>query len=185
LECGVEFGVLGPFEVVDEELGIVPLGAAKERALLALLVLHADEVVSSERMIDALWGERPPEAAANVLHTYISHLRRTLEPGRRRGVEGLIVTRPPGYLLRLEPGQLDLHRFEELVHEARSTGAPPQALMPLKEALALWRGPPLQEFAFDGFAQAEISRIEELHLAAGGGRSANEGAAGRDSDTVR
>ena len=112
----MEFRVLGPFEVVDEELGVVPLGAAKERALLALLVLHADEVVSSERMIDELWGERPPESAANVLHTYISHLRRTLEPGRRRGVDGLIVTRPPGYLLRLEPGQLDLHRFEELVH---------------------------------------------------------------------
>ena len=180
----MEFRVLGPFEVVDEELGIVPLGAAKERALLALLVLHADEVVSSERMIDELWGERPPESATNVLHTYISHLRRTLEPGRRRGVEGLIVTRPPGYLLRLEPGQLDLHRFEELVHEARSTGDPAQALMTLNEALALWRGPPLQEFAFDGFAQAEISRIEELHLAAVERRIEIELALGRDGDHV-
>ena len=180
----MEFRVLGPFEVVDEELEVVPLGAAKERALLALLVLHADEVVSSERMIDELWGERPPESAANVLHTYISHLRRTLEPGRRRGVDGLIVTRPPGYLLRLEPGQLDLHRFEELVEEARSTGDPAQALVTLNEALALWRGPPLQEFAFDGFAQAEISRIEELHLAAVERRIELELALGRDGDRV-
>src|SRR4029078_2494825 len=100
LECGVEFGVLGPFEVVHEELGIVPLGAAKARALLALLVLHADEVVSSERMIHELWGDRPPESATNVPHTSTSHLRRTLEAGWRRGVEGLTVTRPPGYMLR-------------------------------------------------------------------------------------
>ena len=135
-------------------------------------------------MIDELWGERPPESAANVLHTYISHLRRTLEPGRRRGVDGLIVTRPPGYLLRLEPGQLDLHRFEELVHEARSTGDPAQALVTLSEALALWRGPPLQEFAFDGFARAEISRIEELHLAAVERRIELELALGRDGDRV-
>ncbi len=180
----MEFRVLGPFEVVDEELEVVPLGAAKERALLALLVLHADGVVSSERMIDELWGERPPESAANVLHTYISHLRRTLEPGRRRGVDGLIVTRPPGYLLRLEPGQLDLHRFEELVQEARSTGDPAQALTTLNEALALWRGPPLQEFAFDAFAQAEISRIEELHLAAVERRIELEQTLGRDGDRV-
>ena len=135
-------------------------------------------------MIDELWGERPPESAANVLHTYISHLRRTLEPGRRRGVDGLIVTRPPGYLLRLEPGQLDLHRFEELVREARSSGNQAQALMTLNEALALWRGPPLQELAFDRFRKREISRIEELHLAAVERRIELELALGRDGDRV-
>jgi DNA-binding SARP family transcriptional activator len=140
--------------------------AAKERALLLLLLLHANEVVSAERLIDELWGERPPESAANVLQTYVSHLRRLLEPGTRPRENGLIVTRSPGYLLRLAPGQLDRHRFETLVAEARSSAEPAAALANLREALALWRGPPLPEFTFEAFAQAEIARLEELRLTA-------------------
>ncbi len=162
----IEFRVLGPFEVAGEGSEVLPVRAAKERALLLLLILHANEVVSAERLIDELWGERPPESAANVLQTYVSHLRRLLEPGTRPSENGLIVTRSPGYLLRLAPGQLDLHRFETLVAEARSSADPAAALAKLREALALWRGPPLPEFAFEGFAQAEIARLEELRLTA-------------------
>jgi DNA-binding SARP family transcriptional activator/ABC-type transport system substrate-binding protein len=162
----MEFRVLGPFEVAREGSEVVPLRAAKERALLLLLLLHANEVVSAERLIDELWGERPPESAANVLQTYVSHLRRLLEPGTRPRDNGLIVTRSPGYLLRLAPGQLDLNRFETLVAEARSSADAGAALAKLREALALWRGPPLPEFAFEAFAQNEIARLEELRLTA-------------------
>jgi DNA-binding SARP family transcriptional activator len=146
----IEFRVLGPFEVAREGSEVLPVRAAKERALLLLLLLHANEVVSAERLIDELWGERPPESAANVLQTYVSHLRRLLEPGTRPREDGLIVTRSPGYLLRLAPGQLDLHRFETLVAEARASSDPAAALAKLREALALWRGRPLPEFAFTG-----------------------------------
>src|SRR3989442_12247109 len=107
----MEFRVLGPLEVHDGA-GAVPIRAAKERALLLILVLHANEVVASEQLIDRLWGERPPDSAANVLQTYVSHLRRLL--GR-----GSIVTRAPGYLIRLDPGQLDRDRFPALVADAR------------------------------------------------------------------
>ncbi len=162
----MEFRVLGPLEVAGEGSEVVPVRAAKERALLLLLLLHANEVVSAERLIDELWGERPPESAANVLQTYVSHLRRLLEPGTRPRENGLIVTRSPGYLLRLAPGQLDLNRFETLVAEARSSADPAAALAKLREALALWRGPPLHEFAFEEFARAEIARLEELRLTA-------------------
>ena len=158
--------------------------AAKERALLLLLILHANEVVSAERLIDELWGERPPESATNVLQTYVSHLRRLLEPGTRPRENGLIVTRSPGYLLRLAPGQLDLHRFETLVAEARSSADAAAALAKLREALALWRGPPLPEFAFEGFAQAEIARLEELRLTALEERIELELELGRNDDLV-
>jgi len=158
--------------------------AAKERALLLLLILHANEVVSAERLVDELWGERPPESAANVLQTYVSHLRRLLEPGTRPRENGLIVTVSPGYLLRLAPGQLDLHRFETLVAEARSSADPAAALAKLREALALWRGPPLPEFAFEGFAQAEIARLEELRLTALEERIALELELGQNDDLV-
>jgi DNA-binding SARP family transcriptional activator/ABC-type transport system substrate-binding protein len=162
----MEFRILGPFEVAEEGSRLIPIRAAKERALLLLLLLHANEVVSAERLIDELWGERPPESAANVLQTYVSHLRRLLEPGTRHRDNGLIVTRSPGYLLKLVPGQVDLHRFETLVADARSSADRAAALGKLREALDLWRGPPLPEFAFEGFAQTAIARLEELRLTA-------------------
>ncbi len=180
----IEFRVLGPFEVAGEGSEVLPMRAAKERALLLLLILHANEVVSAERLVDELWGERPPESAANVLQTYVSHLRRLLEPGTRPRENGLIVTVSPGYLLRLAPGQLDLHRFETLVAEARSSADPAAALAKLREALALWRGPPLPEFAFEGFAQAEIARLEELRLTALEERIALELELGQNDDLV-
>ena len=152
----MDFRVLGPLEAVADGR-VVELKAAKPRALLAMLLLHANEPVSSDRLIEDLWAARPPATAANVLHTYVAQLRKTV------GTE-VIVTRPGGYELRVEPGALDLHRFERLVNEAREA-APPVAVERLREALALWRGPPLTEFAFEPWAQAEIGRLEERRRA--------------------
>jgi predicted ATPase/class 3 adenylate cyclase/DNA-binding SARP family transcriptional activator len=180
----VEFRVLGPLEVLDDSGGVVPLGAAKERALLLILILRANEVVSSGRLIELVWGERRPESAAKLIQTYVSHLRRLLAPGQRHGNHGLILTRPSGYLLRIEPGQLDLERFEALVAEARSHDDAERALALLREALQLWRGPPLHEFAFEDFAQTEIARLEELRLSVVGERIELELALGRHRHLV-
>ena len=179
----MEFRVLGPLEVRNAS-GIVPLGAAKERALLLILLLHANEVVSSERLIDQIWGERRPESAAKVIQTYVSHLRRLLEPGRRHGGPSLILTRPSGYELHLEPGQLDLDRFEALVADARARDDAESAVAILREALGLWRGPPLQEFAFEEFAQIKIAWLERLRLAVVGERVELELGLGRHRDLV-
>jgi DNA-binding SARP family transcriptional activator len=152
----MEFGILGPLEVLEEGQAL-DLGAAKQRSLLAVLVLNANQVVSRDRLIDALWGERPPETAAKALQVYVSQLRRVL--GRER-----LRTKSPGYLLQLDRDELDLHRVERLLNEAAQVG-PEAAAATLREALSLWRGPPLAEFAYQGFAQSEIARIEELRLA--------------------
>ncbi len=154
----MEFHILGPFEVVEHGRPI-ELGGGRQRALLALLALHAGEALSSDRLIDELWGEQPPETATKIVQVYVSQLRKAL------GREGVLVTRPPGYLLRLEPGALDLHRFERLVAEARHA-EPALAAAKLREALSLWRGSPLADFAYESFAQGEIARLEELRLAA-------------------
>src|SRR5215208_3070709 len=102
----VEFRVLGPLEVHDGAGGLVPLRARKERALLVILLLHANEFVSTDRLIDALWGEERPESAAKLIQTYVSHLRRVLEPDRKHGEYRLPVTRSSGYVLDVAPGQL-------------------------------------------------------------------------------
>ena len=180
----MEFRVLGPLEILDDSGGVVHLRAAKERSLFLSLLLRANEVVSSERLIDDIWGEQRPESAANVIQTYISHLRRLLQPGRPSTNHELIVTQPPGYLLRLEPGQLDRDRFETLVAEARSQDNPESAVELLREALGLWRGPPLQEFAFEDFARTEIARLEDLRLLVIGERVELELRLGRHADLV-
>jgi DNA-binding SARP family transcriptional activator/tetratricopeptide (TPR) repeat protein len=151
----MKFGILGPLEV-HEEGRALDLGAAKQRSLLAVLVLNANQVVSSDGLIDSLWGERPPETAAKALQVYVSQLRKVL--GRER-----LRTKPSGYLLRLDGDELDLHRVERLVNEATQASSEAAAAK-LREALSLWRGPPLAEFAYQGFAQSEIARIEELRL---------------------
>jgi len=138
--------VLGPLEVVDG-LRTLDLGGPKQRALLALLVLDANRPVSRDRLIDALWEDQPTPTAAKALQVYVSQLRKTL--GRDR-----VVTAPGGYLLRVEPDEVDLARFQQLHGEGRP-----------HEALALWRGEPLAEFARAQFAQADIARLEELYLA--------------------
>ncbi|HEY3206112.1 MAG TPA: BTAD domain-containing putative transcriptional regulator [Gaiellaceae bacterium] len=153
----LEFRILGPLEALRDGEPL-PLGGQKQRALLALLLLDAGRVVSVDRIVDALWGEQPPKTAATSLQNFVSHLRKTL------GAD-VLVTRPPGYILQVEPEQLDLGRFRLLVDAARQATGGERAAT-LREALALWRGPPLAEFAFEAFAQPEIGRLEELRLAA-------------------
>ena len=173
----MEFRLLGPLEV-RENGHLLPLGGAKQRALLAVLLLHAGEVVSSDHLIEALWDEKPPETALKSLHVYVSQLRKAFAPSEP------ILTRAPGYVLRLQAGQLDLHRFEHLVGESRQARDPGLAAGKLREALALWRGPALAEFAYASFAQTEIARLEELRLAAVEERIEADLALGRHADVV-
>jgi predicted ATPase/DNA-binding SARP family transcriptional activator len=151
----VEFRLLGPLEVVAEGRPVAP-DAAKPRALLAILLLHANEPVSRDVLIEELWTGRPPPSATKVLQTYVSQLRRAV--GR-----GVIRTVPSGYELHADAASLDVHRFERLTRTAR-TAAPAEANAMLREALALWRGPPLAEFAYEPWARPEIDRLEELRL---------------------
>ena len=154
----MEFRILGPLEVAEESR-VLPLGGARQRALLALLLTRANEVVSVDRLVDELWGAEPPRAAANALQYHVSQLRKALAPHE------VIVTQEPGYVIRVGSNELDLLRFEQLLEEAQ--GAPPElAARLLQEALDLWRGPPLADLADESFAQAEILRLEELRLAA-------------------
>ena len=171
----MDFRILGPLEAVDDGR-VLALDAAKPRALLAILLLHANERVASDRLIEDLWAGRPPATAAKVLQTYVSQLRKTLG-------NDVIVTRLGGYELRVEPGRLDLHRFEHLVTEARRV-EPPAAAQHLREALALWRGPPLVELSNEPWAQGEIGRLAELHLSALQDRVDADLALGRDGELV-
>jgi DNA-binding SARP family transcriptional activator len=159
----LEFRILGPIEVVRDGRPI-PLGGAKQRALVADLVLHANEVVSADRLIDDLWGEEPPGTASHMLHVYVSRLRKTLEDHGR----GVLVTRPPGYILELEPpDELDAIRFE--AHVRRGVEAlesrPADALETFDLALAWWRGRALEEFSDESFAQPSAARLEQFRQA--------------------
>jgi len=153
----LEFRILGPLEVLEDGRALA-IGGQKQRALLALLLIDAGRVVSVDRIVDALWGERPPRTAPTSLQNFVSHLRKVI------GAD-VLVTRQPGYLLRIAPEQLDLERFRMLVEEATRSPVQERAAK-LREALSLWRGPPLADFAFDAFARPEIGRLEELRLAA-------------------
>jgi DNA-binding SARP family transcriptional activator len=152
-----DFRILGPLEVSDET-GPLLLGGQKQRSVLALLLLEPGRVVSNDRLIDALWGERPPRTAMTSLQNFISQLRKTLGPE-------ILETKPPGYRLRVRPGELDLDRFRVLVESSRGA-APAERAEKLRHALALWRGPPLADFAFEPFAEPHIAHLEELRLAA-------------------
>jgi DNA-binding SARP family transcriptional activator len=157
----MEFRILGPLEVWNEGVE-VSLGGRKPRALLALLLLHSSEVVPAERLIDELWGEDSPDDAAAALRVNISRLRKALP-------QDVVATTAPGYLIRLGQEALDLHRFERLVDEGRSLlarGLAADASERLHDALALWRGPALADFAYESFAQAAIARLGEMRLAA-------------------
>ena len=178
-EDTIEFRILGPFEV-SERGQPLDVGAGKQRALLALLLLRAGEVVSTDRLIDALWEDRPPASALNSVHVYVSQLRKALGNGR-------LQTREHGYLLELAPEQVDLGRFERLLGEGRellASGDAERAAETLAAALGLWRGPPLSDFASAPFAQDEIARLEELHLAALEERIEADLALGRDAELI-
>jgi DNA-binding SARP family transcriptional activator len=152
--------ILGSFQLEEGGRRIL-LGGARQRAVLVSLLLHANEVVPSEQLLVDLWGEDSPPSAANSLQAAISRLRRVLPPGR-------LITRAPGYALRIFPEELDVSQFEQLVSEGRealTAGAAEQAARTLRQALSLWQGPALADFRYEPFAQAEIVRLEELHLA--------------------
>lgn len=152
--------ILGPFQLDDGGQQIM-IGGVRQRAVLADLALHGGEVVPSGRLLVDLWGEDAPPSAANALQAAISRLRRVLPPGR-------LVTTGPGYMLRIFPAELDVKQFEQLISDGRdalATGAAAEAAQMLDQALRLWRGPPLADFRYEPFAQAEISRLEDLHLA--------------------
>jgi WD40 repeat protein/DNA-binding SARP family transcriptional activator len=165
IRVAVDYRILGPLEVLADRRPL-DLGAHKQRALLAVLLLDANHVVSTDRLTDALWGETPPRTAGKALQVYVSELRKQL--GRER-----VQTKAPGYLLRVEEGELDLERFERLHAEGRHA-----------DALSLWRGPPLAEFAFERFAQPEIARLEELRLVCLEDRIDEDLASGRHSGLV-
>ena len=158
----MDFRILGPLEV-DEAGRAIPIVSGRQRALLAILLVHANKPVSTDRLIDELWGEHPPASVRKGLQVLVSRLRKTLGKGSAR-----LATQPDGYLLHVEPGELDLDRCERLGRQGREAlarGDCRPAAEQLREALGLWRGPPLAEFAFESFAQAEIGRLEELRLA--------------------
>src|SRR5215210_4153779 len=156
-----QFSLLGPLSVTAVSAPI-KLGGQKRRALLAVLLLETNRVVARDRLIDALWGEDPPDTARNTIQVYVSQLRKLLP-------EGVVETAAPGYRLVLEPEAVDLFEFVRLSQEGRTalgSGDAAGAADALRAALALWRGAPLADFAWEPFAQTEIVRLEELRLAA-------------------
>ena len=156
----LDFRVLGPLEVVDDQ-GVVRLGGPKQRAVLAMLLLGANRVVPIERLVDDLYGDASPASALTQIHAHISQLRKLFDPARE-----IVETRSPGYVLRLDPRQLDLRRFEGLTAEAAAASEPAIQADRLRAALALWRGPVLAEFADEPFARTAIARLDELRLKA-------------------
>ena len=156
----MEFRILGSFEVVGSA-GVLDLRGVKRRGLLACLVVHAGEPMSTDRLVEELWGGGGSDGAARTVQTYVSQLRKLL-----RGEAASLQTRPGGYALEADPLDVDAHRFEQAVTAAGAETDPAGRLAVLGEALALWRGPPLGEFAGAGWADREAARLENLHLQA-------------------
>jgi DNA-binding SARP family transcriptional activator len=157
----VEYRILGPLEVAANGRAI-PLGGTKQRALLAVLLLHRNSVVPIDQLVEDLWGADAPAAAAKTVQVHVSRLRKALG-------NAALETRAGGYALNVDTASVDLFRFEELTQEGRrllAAGDPAPARAAFGEALALSRGPPLADFAYEPFAQTEIARLEELRVAA-------------------
>src|SRR5439155_20168682 len=151
----MEFRLLGPFAVVDDDGRHIPIDAPKQRALLAVPLLHRGEVVSVDRLADELWAEHPPATATKTIQVYVAQLRKTLG-------EDVLVTHGRGYSFAAGAQAVDIERFERLVSEGRTLlddGDAGGAAALLREALSLWRGPALADFAYEEFAQAEIGRL--------------------------
>jgi len=155
----VEYRILGPLEaIVDGQP--VRLGGPRPRAVLAILLAHAVETLPASRLIDELWGEQPPETAANTLQGFVSELHKALG-------QGAIVTRGSGYAVALDPGSVDLERFERLAAEgsdALTAGRAADAAQTLGAALALWRGPALADLDEEQAARPIATRLDELRL---------------------
>jgi class 3 adenylate cyclase/DNA-binding winged helix-turn-helix (wHTH) protein len=155
---GVQFELLGPLRVVEGDRDLTP-ARPKQRVLLSMLLLHREQVVAGPQLIEALWGEKPPESAQTALHGHVSALRKLIGTDRIR-------TRPPGYVLQVSADEVDFAKFESLVARARERDDPAQRASCLLEALALWNGEPLADLRYEPFAQREIARLEELRLSA-------------------
>src|SRR5215211_7690002 len=183
----MRYRVLGPLEA-ETDSGPVTLGGQKERLLLALLLTRPNQVVPVEALVAGLWGEHPPATAAKTLQSHVVRLRRALEPARARGAAGeVLVTREPGYLLRVAPGALDAARFEELTAAGRRAlgdGSVELAGSLLREALGLWRGRAFEEFLDTDVAVAESDRLAELRLGALADRIEAELRLGRHRELV-
>jgi DNA-binding SARP family transcriptional activator len=171
-----EFRLLGPLEAAGDDGEPLALGGQKQRAVLALLLLRANRVVSTDFLVDALWGDNPPRTATTSLQNSISALRKLLGPDA-------LVTRSPGYLLVVPNEAFDLARFEQLVAEAR-TLQPDGRADKLREALALWRGDPLSDVGFEPAVEADVRRLEELRVTTVEDRIDADLACGRFADVV-
>ncbi len=186
----MEFRVLGQVEALegDERLKVA---AGRQMALLALLLVHANRVVSTDRIMDELWGDDPPDSGAKTVAFHVSRLRDALAPGRSHagqpGRDGeMLATEAGGYLLRVDPGRLDAARFERLAAEGRALlpADPEAARGRLSAALAEWRGSPYAQVADEAFARAEIARLEELRLRALEDAADADLALGRHADVI-
>ena len=176
----MEFRILGPLEVLGDQ-GAVPLNGTRPGAVLAVLLAHPNQSVSAERLALALWGEDAPSGAVKTVQVHVSRLRHILGDG------GAVVTTPAGYRVDVGSDELDAERFERGLaagREALAAGRAGQAAERLREALALWRGTPLAEFAWAPFAPAEADRLEQLHLSALELRVEADLAAGRHAELV-
>jgi predicted ATPase/DNA-binding SARP family transcriptional activator len=183
----MRFGILGPLQVIGDDGRELALGGRMPRAVLALLLLRANEVVSSDQLVEELWGGAPPPSGAKGLHVHVSRLRRALAPGHSDPDGERLVTTAGGYVLRVGPEELDVQRCERLIGEGRSllaAGRPDQALAVLSGALELWRGDVLADFQYDAFAQAEIARLGELRAAVLEERIAVEMLLGREAQVL-
>ncbi len=171
----VEFRILGPLEVRDGA-GVTPLPRRRERALLAALLLRPGEVVSTDRLVEAVWGENPPRTVIGSLQNAVSELRKALGPD-------VVTTRSPGYVLAVDPDTIDAVRFERAVQRAAGL-APSERAEALAGALALWRGPALADLADEPFARNDAARLDELRLAATEERITADLELGRGADLV-
>ena len=179
----MEFRILGPLEVLDDGRPVA-LPGGRGRALLALLILHAGEVISADRLIDELWGESPPPTATTALQGLVSTLRKRLEPAKAAGeARAVLRTVPPGYALAADPGRVDANLFRRLLEEVSGVAAAERSAR-LRRALSLWRGPALAEFTYQPFAQREITALEELRLVATEERVEADLALGRHGQLV-
>ena len=183
----LKFRVLGPFEVVCDGR-LLDVGPTKQRATLAMLLMHANTVVPTDRLLDGLWSGEPPVNARHALQVYVSNLRKLLKSGRSPGGNGqVLITRRPGYLLSVPSEQLDAACFERLVangRQALTDGRVGEASELLRAALGLWRGPALADLTDLPFTRAQIPRLEQLRLQALEARLDADLALGRHVDLV-
>lgn len=158
----IKFRVLGSLEAVRDGKPI-RLGGRKQRTLLAYLVLHANEVVTNSQLVDALWGDEPPNTATQTIHVYVSQVRKTLDSGD--AVDSPLATEGAGYVLRVASEDIDLATFQAAVKEAKAaadSGAVEKAIDLLRDAVAMWRGPALGDLAGETALQAEATRLDEM-----------------------